>query len=100
MAGVDTDFDPSRLALGQEQAPTRRRPRRKRSRFVIVPAMWIEQLAIIQAHASAYRVALYLLYESWQTRSTTLKLTNVPWPRLGLGGRGRRAPCVSCGRPD
>jgi hypothetical protein len=51
--------------------------------------MWVEQLAIIHAHGSAYRVALYLLYESWQTGSTTLKLTNVALAKIGVSRRGK-----------
>jgi hypothetical protein len=90
MVGADPDFDPSRFELGRKQAgpPTRRRARRNQ-KFVMVPAVWAEQLAAIHAHGSAYRVALYLLYESWQTRSSTLKLTNVALAKIGVSRRGK-----------
>jgi hypothetical protein len=51
--------------------------RRRAAKFTKFPHMWEHQLARIRrADAATYRVALYLLWESWRSDIHRVKVTN------------------------
>jgi hypothetical protein len=91
-------FDPERFRLTPEQraelgvakSKTKHKPKHRQSdTFVQIPQLWCEQLAVIRAHGSTYRVALHLLYEAWATKIRTVKLTNVALVKVGVGREGK-----------
>jgi hypothetical protein len=57
---------------------TRRKSRAPKTRFkfTIFPDEWEYQLARVQAEGGVYRVALYLLRETWRAGSNRVKLAN------------------------
>jgi len=81
-------FDPSRFRLDGEQ-PAKPRQRRTRQRFVMVPNMWVEQLAMVRAHGSTYRVAFHLLERAWRSGVATVKLSNPMLAKAGVGREGK-----------
>jgi hypothetical protein len=62
------------------------------------PRAWRYQLAQIKADGCAYRVALYLLWESWRTGSDRVKLANGVLETEGVGRRGKRSALRQLGR--
>jgi hypothetical protein len=83
-------FDPNSFAIDQDH-PTTTTKLKKRGRlpFTVMPEMWREQLAIIRAQGSTYRVALYLLHEVWRTKTSTVKLTNAVLTQARVSRRGK-----------
>jgi hypothetical protein len=91
----EDNFDPEKFRITQKQqyeiGALKPKPKRARQlgKFVQVPDLWREQLCIIRAHGSTYRVALHLLHEAWRTGNHVVKLTNVALAEAGVGRRGK-----------
>jgi hypothetical protein len=58
-------------------------------KFIMFPVEWQFQLARVDADKCTYRVALYLLHESWRSKNKYVKLANVGLKRLGVGREGK-----------
>jgi hypothetical protein len=58
-------------------------------RFIMFPMEWQLQLARVDADKCAYRVALYLLHESWRSQSIYVRLANIGLKGLGVGREGK-----------
>jgi hypothetical protein len=89
----EENFDPEKFRIPPEQQSGigAAKPKRhhQRGKFVQVPELWREQLCIIRAHGSTYRVALHLLHEAWRTGNRVVKLTNVALTEVGVGREGK-----------
>jgi hypothetical protein len=59
-------------------------------KFIMFPVEWQFQLARVDADKCTYRVALYLLYESWRSQNKFVKLANFGLKGLGVGREGKR----------
>jgi hypothetical protein len=89
----EENFDPEKFRIKQKQrydiGALKPKSARQTGKFVKVPDLWREQLRIIRAHGSTYRVALHLLHEAWRTGNRVVKLTNVALAEVGVGRRGK-----------
>ena len=73
------------MASKQVKKPTTR----SKSKFIIFPEEWRDQLAHIKAGGATYRVALYLLHEVWRSGSNRVKLANVSLEAHGVSRWGK-----------
>ena len=65
------------MKAANEGTPTPKKPRtRSKFQFTMFPEEWKNQLAKVQAEGGVYRVALYLLRESWRAQSNRVKAAN------------------------
>jgi hypothetical protein len=91
----EENFDPEKFRIPRGRQPEMVAPkpgpmrRRQRGKFTQIPELWREQLCIVRAHGSTYRVALFLLHEAWRTGNRVVKLTNVALSGAGVGRRGK-----------
>jgi hypothetical protein len=89
----EENFDPEKFRIRQKQrheiGAVNPKSARRPGKFVKVPDLWREQLCIIRAHGSTYRVALHLLHEAWRTGHCVIKLTNVALSKVGVGREGK-----------
>ena len=51
--------------------------------------LWVDCLAKAGAGADAWAVSLFLLYETWRTKTRVVKLTNAALAQLGVGRQGK-----------
>jgi hypothetical protein len=54
----------------------KRKPRARRRLFVLVPLVWMDRLNQIKANACTYRVALHILWKSFQRRGEPITMPN------------------------
>ena len=64
------------MKAANEGTPTPKKPRTRSIKFTMFPEEWKYQLAKVQAEGGVYRVALYLLGESWRAQSNRVKAAN------------------------
>ena len=96
------DFDPAKLKLEPkfEAELLRTRPKgdtslqKKRAKpapnkFVRMPWLWVDCLAKAGAGADAWAVSLFLLYETWRTKTRVVKLTNAALAQLRVRRQGK-----------
>ena len=61
-----------------------------KGKFIKFPTIWVEQLAKVEASASAYRIAFHLLHEAWRSGSNRVKLANGVLAERGIGRFAKR----------
>jgi hypothetical protein len=64
--------------------------RRMGAKFTMLPDAWDYQLAKIKADGCTYRVAIYLLRESWRVDNNRVKLPNGVLKERGVGRWGKQ----------
>ena len=82
------------LARTKAERKGKATPKTKGITFVIFPKVWWEELARARAGGSAYRLAIWLLYESvksrpFRTGPPVVKLSNAGAKRWGVGRDGK-----------
>jgi hypothetical protein len=72
--------------------------RRMGAKFTMLPDAWDYQLAKIKADGCTYRVAIYLLRESWRVDNNRVKLPNGVLKERGVGRWGKQRALRVLGR--
>jgi hypothetical protein len=83
----------ARAKSGHEDVTIKRTQKsaaRSTIKFIMFPVEWQLQLARVDADKCTYRVALYLLQESWRSQNKFVKLANVGLKGWGVGREGKR----------
>ncbi len=72
---------------------------RRAPKFIRFPREWEYQLARMEgASATTYRVALFLLWESWRSDLRRVKLSNAALRDWGVGREAKRRALDKLGR--